>query len=57
MHTGVTKVVAGFAKSGFLQRRLQSLGTFKQAIGEATFQRFRVRQQYPEVFGTIKSGA
>jgi hypothetical protein len=40
-------------KSGFLQRLLQSLGAFKQAIGEATFQRFRVRQQYPEVCGTF----
>jgi hypothetical protein len=39
-------------KSGFLQRLLQSLGAFKQAIGEATFQRFQVRQQYPSVFGT-----
>jgi hypothetical protein len=36
-------------KSGFLQRLLQSLGAFKQAIGEATFQRFRVRQQYPNL--------
>ena len=34
-------------KLRFLQRRLQSLGAFKQAIGEATFQRIRVRQQYP----------
>jgi hypothetical protein len=33
-------------KSGFLQRLLQSLGAFNQARGEATFQRFQVRQQY-----------
>jgi hypothetical protein len=37
-------------KSGFLQRLLQSLGAFNQARGEATFQRFQVRQQYPTVF-------
>jgi hypothetical protein len=39
-------------KSGFLQRLLQSLGAFNQARGEATFQRFQVRQQYPVVFWT-----
>jgi hypothetical protein len=30
-------------KLRFLQRRLQSVGAFKQATGEATFQRIRVR--------------
>jgi hypothetical protein len=40
-------------KQKFLERLFQSLGAFKQAIGETAFQRLRVRQQYPAVFEII----